>query len=137
MAGFNGRALTIDWSTTTLVGVRTRGFTITNDHVDVTTDDDSGWRKLLADPGLRSIEVTVGGISSDEVLIAEIMGASITGETLDANLPTGTAAGITTPGSLSGNFVCSSYAQTGEHDGAVEFEATFMSDGAITYTASS
>lgn len=134
MAGFNGRALTIDWSTTTLVGVRTRGFTITNDHVDVTTDDDTGWRTLLADPGLRSIEVTVGGISSDEVLIAEMLQASITGETLDANLPTGTAAGVTTPGTLSGNFVCSSYGQTGEHDGAVEFEATFMSDGAITYT---
>ena len=137
MAGFNGRALTIDWDSTTLVGVRTRGFTVNNEHVDVTTDDDDGWRKLLATPGLRSVEVTVGGITSDEVLVAAIMAASITGETLDINLPTGTAAGITTPGTLSGTFQCSSYEQTGEHDGAVEFSATFMSDGAVTYTASS
>lgn len=135
MAGFNGRKLTFDWDTTTLAGVRTRGFTINNEHVDVTNDDDSGWRTLLADPGLRSIEVTVGGITVDEVLINEMMKASIEGEPLDANLPTGTAAGVTTPGTLAGTFFCSSYEQTGEHDGSVEFSATFMSTGAITYTA--
>lgn len=132
MAGHNGRALTFDWDSTTLVGVRTRGFTITNDYVDVTTDDDSGWRTLLASPGLRSIEMTVGGITSDEVLLGEIMAANIAATTLDANLPTSLAV----PGSLSGSFLISSFEQTGEHDGAVEFTATFMSSGAVTYTAS-
>ena len=128
MAGANGRALTIDWDSTTLVGVRTRGYTVTNDYVDVTTDDDDGWRTLLADPGLRSMEVTVGGISSDQVLIAEMFNASITGETLTVQLPT-------TTGTLGGTFLLSSFEQTGEHDGAVEFSATFMSSGEVTYTA--
>jgi TP901-1 family phage major tail protein len=128
MAGANGRALTIKWDGTTLVGVRTRGYTVTNDYVDVTTDDDNGWRTLLANPGLRSMEATVSGISSDQILIAEIMGASITGETLTVELPT-------TTGTLAGTFLCSSFEQSGEHDGAVEFSATFMSSGAVTYTA--
>jgi len=128
MAGANGRALQIKWDSVTLVGVRTRGYTITNDYVDVTTDDDNGWRTLLSDPGLRSMEVTVGGISSDQVLIAEIMKASITGEPLTVELPT-------TTGTLAGDFLLSSFEQSGEHDGAVEFSATFMSDGAVTYTA--
>lgn len=128
MAGANGRALTIDWDGVTLVGVRTKGYTITNDYVDVTTDDDDGWRTLLADPGLRAVEVTVGGISSDQVLIAEVMKANITGEPLSIGLPT-------TTGTLSGTFLCSSFEQTGEHDGAVEFSATFMSSGAVTYAA--
>jgi TP901-1 family phage major tail protein len=128
MAGANGRALTIDWDAVTLVGVRTRGYTITNDYVDVTTADDGGWRTLLADPGLRSMEVTVGGISSDQVLIAEITKASITGEPLSVGLPT-------TTGTLAGTFLLSSFEQNGEHDGAVEFSATFMSTGALTYTA--
>ena len=35
MAGFNGRELTIDWDATTLVGVRTRGMTNSNEMVDV------------------------------------------------------------------------------------------------------
>lgn len=128
MAGANGRALTIKWDGTTLVGVRTRGYTITNDYVDVTTDDDNGWRTLLANPGLRSMEATVSGISSDQILIAEVMNASITGETLTVELPT-------TTGTLAGTFLCSSFEQSGEHDGAVEFSATFMSSGAVTYTA--
>jgi TP901-1 family phage major tail protein len=128
MAGANGRALTIDWDSVTLVGVRTKGYTITNDYVDVTTDDDAGWRTLLANPGIRSVEVTVGGISSDQVLIAEVMKANITGEPLTIQLPT-------TTGTLAGTFLCSDFEQTGEHDGAVEFSAKFMSTGVVTYTA--
>lgn len=128
MAGANGRALTIKWDSVTLVGIRTRGYTVTNDYVDVTTDDDNGWRTLLATPGMRSIEVTVGGISSDQVLLAEVMKSNITGEPLTVELPT-------TTGTLAGNFLCSSFEQTGEHDGAVEFSATFMSSGIVTYTA--
>lgn len=128
MAGANGRALTIDWDSVTLVGVRTKGYTITNDYVDVTTDDDDGWRTLLSDPGLRSVEVTAGGISSDQVLIAEMMKAQITGEPLSIGLPT-------TTGTLAGTFLVSSFEQSGEHDGAVEFSATFMSTGVVTYTA--
>jgi TP901-1 family phage major tail protein len=128
MAGTNGRNLTIDWASTTLVGVRSKGYTITNDYVDVTTDDDGGWRTLLANPGLRSVEVTVSGISSDQILIAEMMEATVDSETLTVQLPT-------TTGTLSGSFLCSSFEQTGEHDGAVEFTATFMSAGTVTYTA--
>ena len=124
----NGRALTIDYATTTLVGVRTKGYTVTNDYVDVTTDDDDGWRVLLADPGLRSVEVTVGGISSDQILLAAIMAASVASATVTVQLPT-------TTGTLAGSYLISSFEQTGEHDGAVEFSATFMSSGAVTYTA--
>lgn len=129
MAGHNGREVVIDWDSVQLVGVRTRTFSITNDYVDVTTDDDSGWRTLLADPGLRSVETTVGGICSDQVLIAEIMKAEITGEPLEIELPTATGA------SLSGTFLVSSFEGSAEHDGAYEFSATFMSTGAVTYTA--
>jgi len=128
MAGANGRALTIDWDSATLVGVKTKGYTVTNDYVDVTTDDDDGWRTLLADPGVRSVEATVGGISSDQVILAEMMKANITGEPLTIQLPT-------TTGTLAGTFLCSSFEQSGETDGAVEFSATFMSNGAVTYTA--
>lgn len=133
MAGFNGRQLTIDWDSTTLVGVRSRTISATNDLVDVTTDDDSGWRKLLADPGLRSVEVSVSGITSDEVLIAECYAANLTSTTLKVTLPTD----LTTAGGLSGSFLVSSFEQSGEHDGAYEFSATFMSDGEVSYTASS
>lgn len=133
MAGFNGRAFTFDWDSTTLAGVRTRGLSITNDYVDVTTDDDTGWRTLLATPGLRSIEVTIGGIATDEAVLADIMAANVAAATLQADLPSSLAS----PGNLSGSYLISSFEMSGEHDGAVEFSVTFMSTGAVTYTASS
>jgi len=133
MAGHSGRDLIIDWDSTTLVGVRTRGISNSNEMVDVTTDDDNGWRTLLATPGVKSVEVTAGGISSDEVLLAEFYNASTTGETLAITLPTTLA----TAGSISGTFHLASFEVTGEHDGSVEFSATFQSSGAVTYTASS
>lgn len=132
MAGFNGRTLTFDWNATTLVGVRSRGVTMNNEMVDVTTDDDSGWRTLLATPGVKSIEVTISGITSDEVLLAEFFNASTSGEILKADLPSSLAV----PGNYSGTYHLSSFEHNGEHDGAVEFSATFMSSGAVTYTAS-
>jgi TP901-1 family phage major tail protein len=133
MAGFNGRDFTFSWESTTLVGVRSRTMSITNDYVDVTTDDDSGWRTLLADPGTRSLEVSISGITSDEALIADIMAGTVAGKTLEGTLPTSLA----TAGTVSGTFLISSLERTGEHDGACEFSATFMSTGTVTYTASS
>lgn len=134
MSGFNGRELTVDFDSTTLVGIRTRGFTINAEPVDVTNDDDGGFRALLAEPGVKSMEIPVAGISSDEVLIAKIMETgTFTIDTADILLASGVGQG--TPGKISGAFFLSNYEQTGEHDGAVEFTATLMSSGAFTYTA--
>lgn len=133
MAGFNGREYTFDWDSTTLVGVQTKGTTMSNSMVDVTTDDDDGWRTLLATPGLKSVEHTVSGVTSDEVLVAEFFNANTTGETFDANLPSA----LSSPGTISGTFHLSEFNYSAEHDGEFSFEATFMSSGAVTYTASS
>lgn len=124
----SGRKLKIDWNSVTLVGVRTRGFTVSADYVDVTTDDANGWKTLLSDPGVRSVEVKVGGITENQILLAELMAASVAAKALTVQLPT-------TTGTLTGSFLLSGYEETGEHDGAAEFSATFMSSGAITYTA--
>ena len=134
MAGFNGRNLTIDWNATTLVGVRSRGVTTSIEYVDVTTDDDDGEATYLLEPGKRSHEYTVSGITSDEVLLAEVHTAmgSITGEALKVNLPSS----LTTPGNTTGTGLITSFEITGEHDGAYEFSATFIITGGVTYTAS-
>lgn len=132
MAGFNGRELTIDWNAVTLVGVQSKTISNTNTMVDVTTDDDAGWRTLLADPGLKAVDVTVSGVASDEVLLAEFYNASVTGETLQVDLPSSLAV----PGNLSGTFLLVSFNQEATHDGAYNFEAQFQSTGAVTYTAS-
>ena len=122
----NGRALTINWKSVTLAGVRSKGHTNTNELVDVTTDDSNGWQTFLATPGLRSVEVTVGGITENQTLLADFHSGAANGA-LVGNLPT-------TTGTFTGTFMLESFSETGEHDGAVEFEATFRSSGAVTFT---
>lgn len=133
---FNGRDLTVDWSATTLVGIRTRSLSSSAEAVDVTTDDSLGWRTLLAQPGMQSAEISVGGVTNDEVLIAAMYAGDVLGRTLTSatvNLPSA----LSVPGSVEFDAFISSFEITGEHDGAVEFTATLMSSGPITYTASS
>jgi TP901-1 family phage major tail protein len=125
--------MTIDWDSVTLAGVRTRGLTVTSDYVDVTNDDDAGWRVLLSDPAVRSVESQVGGITKNDVLLADLMAANIASAPLEITLPSALA----TKGTLTGTFLISSYEQNGEHDGAVEFSATFMSTGVVTFTPAS
>lgn len=122
----NGRALKIDWNSVTLVGVRQKSYTMTNELVDVTTDDANGWRTLLSTPGLRSVDVTVSGITENQILLADL--AAATGRTLTVQLPT-------TTGTLGGAFLIASYEESGEHDGAVEFTCEFQSSGVVTFTA--
>lgn len=133
MTGFNARSLTIDWDSTTLAGVQSKDFNINNELVDVTTDDDSGWTTYLSVPGKKSVTGSVSGITSDEVLIAALMDAADASGTLEVNFPSALAV----PGGLSGTFMFTDVSITGSSpEGAVEFTASFVSSGVVTYTAS-
>lgn len=128
MAGFNGRDLTINWDSVTLVGVRSKEYTITADLVDVTNDDDDGYRRTLPKAGMLACDVSVSGITSDAISIAAIMSLT-NGETVRINLPTGTGRYI------EGEFRVASTSGSGEHDGAYEFSTEYQSSGEFTYTA--
>ena len=130
--GHKGSALTFTWDSTTVAGLKTRGLTINNQHADITSDDDSGWRTFLADPVVQSISITLSGIADSEDVLADAMAASVTGKTIVATLPSS----LTTPGNLNGTFHVTSFEISGNHDGAAEYSGTFESTGAVTYSAS-
>lgn len=132
MAGFNGSALTIDYNSTTLQHVRNKTLSVTNELVDVTTDDDDGWATFLPKPGKRVVSGTVGGISSDEVLMSAIFNAANVGGTLVVNLPSNLA----TPGDVTGTCLWQGIEITGVHDGSVEFAANWTLSGPAVYTPS-
>lgn len=133
MAGFNGRQMTFDWDSVTIAGVQTRDVGRNNELVDVTSDDDNGWRTYLANPGVKAVEISLSGVTKDEVFVAEFYNASVTGETLTINLPSNLAS----PGNEEGTFMVQSFEQSGDHDGDIQFSVTLVSSGAVTYTASS
>lgn len=132
MAFQNGRTVKVyqgDVSTGTLVaGARTKSLTINNEPVDVTTDDASGFRTLLAEPGTKSVDMSVEGLIFDDALlsIAANGSALLAEHTFDIE-------GI---GEIAGDFFMNSFESAAEYNGSITFTSSLQSSGAFTYTAS-
>lgn len=127
MAASSGRELLIKKGATVIAGVRTKTVTINGEPIDVTTDDDSGFRTLLADPATRSIDLSVEGITKDDTLRAIVAGAGpqlLTDITIE--YPDGSV--------IAGDFYLVSVEESGEYQDAVTFTASLQSSGAFTYT---
>ena len=130
----NGRELTVSVTGTTITGVRTRGFEMTADAVDVTNDDSNGNHTVLAVPGKVTKTVSFAGVTEDETLLAFAMAAP-SGFTLrDATVTLPSTLAV--PGTISGNMFVNQFALNGEHDGEFEFSGAGVFSGAVTYTAS-
>lgn len=129
MPAIAGRKVRIKRGSTAVAGARADSFTINNEPIDITEKDDAGWRKYLADVGVRSIDAEVEGILEDTTFLALAVGTS--SALLEAY--TIELLGL---GSFSGNFYLASFAVTGEQADATTFTASIQSSGTITFTAS-
>lgn len=128
MAAISGRKVRIKRGSTAIAGARADSFTINNEPIDITEKDDAGWRKYLADVGVRSIDCEVEGILENSTFLALAVGtasALLEAYTIDVD-------GI---GDFTGNFYLASFAVTGEQADATTFTATIQSSGTITFTA--
>lgn len=111
-----------------VTGMRTKTITINNEAIDITSDDDLGFRTLLdTDPSERSIDISVDGVTKDDDLIALAAagGGNLVEEyTLD----------FPTLGSFVGNFYIGTLELGAAYQDAVTFSATIQSTGAFVYT---
>jgi TP901-1 family phage major tail protein len=127
MAASSGRELLIKKNDVVLAGVRTKTVTINGEPIDVTTDDDSGYRTLLGDPATRSIDLSVEGITKDATLRAIVAGGGSQMLTdITVEYPNGDE--------ISGDFYLVSIEEAGEYQDAVTFTASLQSSGEYTYT---
>ena len=127
MAAISGRKVRIKRGSTAIAGARADSFTINNEPIDITEKDDAGWRKYLADAGVRSIDCEVEGILEDSTFLALAVGTAsslLEAYTIEVD-------GI---GDFTGNFYLASFAVTGEQADATTFTATIQSSGTITFT---
>lgn len=128
-----GRAITVKRGPVTpvlLAGIRTKSFSINGAPIDITTDDETGIRKLMQEPGEFDMEITVAGLIKDDVLRLEALSITDRTSVTDFTFPGSVAAG-----KITGDFYLSAYKENGEYKGAALFEATFMSAGPVVYTA--
>jgi predicted secreted protein len=125
MPAKTGRALVVEKNGVAIAGVRVNSITVNGGEVDITSFDDLGWRTFGDFVGVKSIDLSVSGIWNDTILGAVAFGNA---DNLLTDITFVDGGGL----EREGDFYLSSYTETGNHDGALEFEATFLSSGAIT-----
>lgn len=114
-----------------VIGARTKSVTLTNDGIDITSDDDLGFRTMLAeDPAQRALDMSIDGILKDSALVqlAATGGAMLISE-YKLNIP-----GI---GEFEGDFYFGSIELGASYNEAVTFSATVQSSGPFTFTPAS
>ena len=132
MAAMTGRRIRLkkgsDVAAIGIVGAQGEDVTVANGEVDITDKDDNGYRTLLDDWGVRSIDVSISGILKDNTLIE--IATSATGTVLlqEYTLEVG---GL---GSFSGDFYMNGFTLGAPHDNAATFSATFLSSGVYEFT---
>lgn len=127
--GYNGRLFTISLDSTVIAAVQSKTVTHAREAVDVTNDDSDGWRTLLPDPGVRSMDVSVEGVATEDnyqLILDEWAGVVNSAITIThADGSTATA---------SRGFFLGNIEFSGESDGHVAFTASLQSSGVVTIT---
>jgi predicted secreted protein len=129
MAAFAGRQITFRWGDEspqdTIEGVREKGVELNGEPIDITSDDDAGWRRLLTIPAENQVNLKISGVTKSARLKRDWLNGDRYAQ-----------ATITWPdgGRLTGDFFLSTYNETGAYNGATTFEASLMSSGVVTYS---
>lgn len=124
--GYKGRKIAVYWKGERIGAARERSITMQGEPVDVTSDDDDGWRRLATENGAAqdNVDVTVSGVTKNSILKEDWFSRERTGE-LIIEYPTGHR--------ISGEAVLTNYTDTGPYNDAVTFEATFQYSGMVTF----
>lgn len=124
--GYAGRNLKVKRNSVTLAGVRTKTVTINNEAIDVTSDDDGGWRTLLEDAAVNSVDISVEGVIRNDVLRNAFFNGTVIDET-SLEWEDG--------GEATGDFRVQGYSETGAYNDAITFSCTLASTGPVVYTS--
>jgi TP901-1 family phage major tail protein len=111
-----------------VAGIKSNNFSINNELVDITSMDDAGKRKLLADAGVQSVKITGSGVFTDTTNEGLITTRALA-QSIDSYQ-------VVTEGgdTFAGSFQIASLEYVGEHAGARTYSVTLESSGAVTYT---
>lgn len=131
------RDLIIKRGNTRIAGINSKSITLAKEPIDISTDENNGFRELLGEAGTKTLDISFSGVTKDNQLRALLMGPSsplLTDITIEYP-PVGSQ---TTGDEISGNFFLNGYSDTGgSSDGVIEFSGTLQSSGEWTFTVGS
>ena len=132
MARQSGRDLRIKYDgTNVLACVTTKTISTAHEPIEVTGDCDSGWVTYLERYGKKGITFDADGVTTDTAFNKKCLEG--TGFFSAAKIEFLNANG-TVSLTLTADLVVSSYSVTGATDGALEFSASFATNGVVTAT---
>lgn len=131
MDGFLGRDIGFQWGGNspgdTILGVREKGIELNGEAVDVTSDENNGWRTVLTKPGQNEVTISLSGVTKDTRLKEDWFGNRRM-QPVFITYPDG--------GVMSGNFFLQSFNETGTYNDATTFEAELINNGEVSYSVS-
>lgn len=132
MAKTAGRDFVVKKNTTAIASVRTKSVTWNGTPIDVTSDDDDGAMTYLADKfGNTSLEISVEGLTDDDVL-SDLAFSATESDKFLSDLTLERANGD----AISGSFILTNYVENGQYQEATTFTATLIRNGIHTFTPS-
>lgn len=124
--GMSGRQVIMTWNAVAIAGMREKGLTLNGAPIDVTADDDAGWRKLLTVSGQDQVDLSLSGVTKSQVLKSDWFTPANRTRTVSMTYPSG--------GVLTGTFYLAEYGEKQVYKDAVTFDCKLQSSGAITWT---
>jgi len=125
--GFAGRKVTLTIGGVGNIAITTKGLSVNNEMIDVTSDKSDGWATALAEPGQRAIELTFSGVVENLNLLMSTINNTSQIYACVLTYPDGST--------VDGDFGFGSFSDTGEYNGSYTFESSLASSGEVTFTA--
>lgn len=116
-------------SPVTVAGLKGTSLSLSNEMVDVTTKDSSGYRTLLAQAGTQSISISANGTVESAAGFETFQGYAFAQSINTLSFFFGDG------DTIEGSFLITKFDLTGDYNGAQLFTATLESSGAWTFTA--
>lgn len=113
---------------TKVICATSKTISINNEPIDITSDCDSGFRTMLAEPGTRSCDISIEGITKDDDLLVQATGAG-------SVLLQGYEVDVAGVGTIAGDFYLNSVELGAPTAESVTFTASLQSSGTFTYTS--
>lgn len=125
--GIKGRDVTFTLGGSAVLGVNSKGIAFSNEMLDSTDDDSSGWTEFVACPGLKSAEFSISGLVKNLELMKAYFSASQIFEVVKT-YPDGSV--LTFDAAMTG-----APSFSGESNGIMAFDASFTSSGVVAFVA--
>ena len=125
--GFAGRKVTLTIGGAGSIAITTKGLSVNNEMIDVTSDTSDGWATALAEPGQKSVELSFSGIVENLNLLMSVMNNTSQIYACTLTYPDGSI--------VAGDFSFPTFSDTGDYNEKYTFEATMSSSGEVTFTA--